>query len=123
MAGKPIEATANPIQGRGNGEAIRIVWSNVGAKDECAMFDLLSATAEMCESVQVDGDFGSGSCEVHGSNDGRNSYLLGDCFGSAARLLGPGIVRLNENTLFIRPVVDGDETTKLTITLFARKSK
>lgn len=71
-------------------------------------------------SAFVYGNFGvGGKCSFEGSNDKKNvGKLHGAGFGMDINIKRPNeFVEINEISRFIRPTVNGDETTNLTISI------
>src|SRR3990172_12973168 len=71
-------------------------------------------------NIQIEGTAGGATVTIHGSNDGINWRNLTDMAGDVLSGLpvGGAIKMIQENTLLIRPVVNGgDGTTALTLTM------
>lgn len=72
-------------------------------------------------SVQVKGTFGaSPGCTIEGSNDGVTWATLNGPNSSPLVITAASILEILENTLFVRPRINGgDGTTSLTVILTA----
>lgn len=94
-------------------------WANVKNGDVCRSQPAAQYTDK---SVQVYGTFGmGGQVAVEGSNDGQNWAPLSDPQGNELVLSSAKIEMVSEATLFIRPVVTGDETTSLTVLILMKE--
>lgn len=75
-------------------------------------------------NVQVVGIFGAGgSVKIEGSNNDTNYSTLTDMSGVALVFTTAGIKMIQENVMFVRPVITaGDGTTLLDVVIIGRKN-
>lgn len=74
------------------------------------------------KSVQVVGNFGAGTLEFQGSNNGVDWAVLTDPQGNNLNFTQPKIELVSEATVYVRPVVSGgDGTTDLSVYLMMKE--
>ena len=75
-------------------------------------------------SVQVTGTFNRASLSIEGSNDGDNWFLLNTYPEKPACFYAAGLRKLNENPIYIRPVMgmDAGIETKLDVVISCKCS-
>ena len=81
----------------------------------------IKASSLADKAIQVTGNFGtSGDVHIEGSMDGVSFAQLNDPQGDAISLTSAGIVQIQENAVFIRPVLDAGTGVDVDIYLLAR---
>lgn len=111
---------------RGHQEALTqgtfrvVTWQGMTSGDVGAPLDFETAR-HTDRSVQVIGEFGTGSVVIEGSLDGENWSTLSDPQGNALSIQSAKIEAILEAVLYIRPrVAGGDVTTDVAVLIFLR---
>jgi hypothetical protein len=95
-------------------------WADLGSDDEGSLADLGGWDRA---SVQVFGTFSGASLSIEGSHDGENFAVLSDPQGLPLSLTAADLKAVTEPCRYIKPKVNGgDEETKLTVIVLARRS-
>ena len=104
----------------GVGERYTVTWSGLLNGDDGSAEELWDFADR---SMQVTGTFGSGGqATLLGSNDGTNFATLTDPQGNNIVVTSAGIKLPAPITRYVKPLVAGDGTTNLVVTLFCRRS-
>ena len=110
-------AIKTPITSRLGDRLLRVTWAGLRNGDVgvgvAGVFDC---------SVQVSGDFGlGGEVSIQGSNDSGVTFsALHNPQGFGLNISESGVAAVSEFVELIRPVIAGDDTTSLTVTLIAK---
>lgn len=136
-----IQPTITPVYGFGNLDGWVVVWGPMHNGDVGAAVGstigtgasalpapgggILSGHAD--KSIQVTGTFGAGgNVALEGNNDGSGNFWfdLSDPQGNPIAITTAILKQLEEVAVQVRPhVTNGDGTTALTVTMFARKTQ
>lgn len=113
-------ASTKTAQNTGVGEFVVITWSGLLNGDDGSAEQLWDFADR---SMQVTGTFGTGGqATLLGSNDGTNYAALTDPQGNAIVVTAAGIKLPAPITRYVKPLVAGDGTTNLVVSLFCRRS-
>lgn len=100
------------------GYAQLYLWESLTENDAATA---IKASSLADKAIQVTGDFGtSGDVHIEGSMDGVNFAQLSDPQGDPISFTASGIVQIQENAVFIRPVLDTGTGVDVDIHLLAR---
>lgn len=103
-----------------SGKVKMLAWSALQSGDTGAPAPW-TEYADRC--VQVAGTFGvGGSATIQGSNDAVNWVTLSDPQGNALVFTSPKIEQALELPAYVRPLVAGDGSTSLDISICMRKA-
>lgn len=122
MAVKNFAATYGPNT---NSNGMLVVWTPLANGDTGAPFEG-DGTADFADrTVQISGTFGAaGSVNFEGSNDAVSWFILTDPQGTAITKTAAALEVIEEGPRYMRPnVTNGDGTTAITVTLWARRGR
>lgn len=114
-----IQAAVTNVS-KGDGSVKQILWSDlVSGNADGSKF----AFVEWAErTIQVSGIWANATCTIQGSNDGITWFVLADREGTALQAGVDFLSEVEENPLYLRPLVTGaTATTNLDVLLIARK--
>ena len=115
-----VRAGSKVSQNTGVGERFTITWSGLLNGDEGDAQELWNFADR---SMQVTGTFGTGGqVTLLGSNDGTNWAVLTDPQGNNIVVTAAGIKLPAPITQYVKPLVAGDGSTNLAVTIFCRRS-
>lgn len=101
------------------GDAVSVLWSNLGTNDTGAAVQLPRHGAI---SIQVGGTFNSSTIVIEGSNDGSTWTTLIDMQGSNMSFTAAAFKTLRDVPRYIRPSCTGGTATALWVSLYARRT-
>ena len=102
--------TQSTPYGYGEDKVQKLTWTNLNGGD---VGSAVKAANWTVKSVTVSGTFTGVSGTIQGSNDGTSFYDLTDAGGSAISFTAAGVKAIRENTLYIRPNVNGSVSGSL----------
>src|SRR3990170_6811827 len=113
--------STKPVFEQYTGRILRTTWTGL-ANGETGLVVDYPEWAD--RNIQVYGTFGAGgSIKIEGSNNNSTWATLTDMSGVALVFTAAGIRMVQENVMFVRPVITaGDGTTSLNIVIVARKN-
>ncbi len=81
----------------------------------------LDASAYATIGLQIEGEFGGGTVDIEGSNDGVHWHAMIDTQDNHMKFSYPGMADVGQTSRYLRPVVaGGDETTDVTVLALCR---
>lgn len=104
------------VSEKGDGSVLTVSWAEVPEGIACFPARLPNHTIK---SMMVFGEFGGGSVEIEGSNDGVNWVSLVFADNAKISFASEGIVPLLQQTLLVKPRIVGGLGAKLNMSILA----
>lgn len=105
-------------------------WSNMSEASGSEVGVKVTIPGAADRSVQISGDLGGGTLVIQGSNikepdesaGSADFETLNDAFGSPLRSITTEMRSINENVLFIRPLLEGGTSADVTVRILNRST-